>query len=46
MSGLFNIKSMKVATKKERNINARIKKNHASGELGMINPHASLSLVI
>jgi hypothetical protein len=30
--------------KKARNINAKTKKNHASGELGIANPHIGLLL--
>jgi hypothetical protein len=44
MSGLFNMNSVNVTTQKARNTKARIKKNNVSGELGIINPHAGLSL--
>jgi hypothetical protein len=29
---------------KDRNTNAKTKKNHASGDLGITNPHAELAL--
>jgi hypothetical protein len=44
MSGLFIINDMKVTTHRARNTKAKRKKNHASRELGIMNPHAGLSL--
>jgi len=36
--------SITEAAKKAKNTNAKMKKNHASGELGITNPHAGLPL--
>jgi hypothetical protein len=44
MSDLFQMSSIRVIAQKARNTNAKTKKNHASGELGITNPHAGLPL--
>ena len=36
--------SMRVKAQRARNTNANAKKNHASGELGIANPHIGLLL--
>jgi len=46
ISGLFQISNMSETKQKARNTNARMKKNHASGELGIKKPHAGLVLGI